>query len=122
MKSANIDFKKNSKEVRNAEIIPIAKSKAVFVKNVRNQPGSKYRPGFWKASMFEVETNCGVYISAVGRPNDQNNPTGEFMPWSKAVGKKVKVYTGYSNAPGWLWIHACEADFLYKQSDQDLSL
>jgi len=95
-------FNSNSEEVRNARLISTPQE--VLIKNVASEHGRKYYTG-WGASMYEIETDVGVYISAQGRPYDQNNIGGGPVVWSDFIGKRVNVVTEPSkSAPVFLWI------------------
>mgnify|MGYP001435946895 CR=1 FL=1 len=94
--------------------VVLAKGKGVFVWDVE---GKKYYD-FWGKDMYEIETNIGVYISAKGRPNDQNNPRsgalnsnliekgGDPVEWEDYIGQKVDVITGpCKQNPNWVWVY-----------------
>ena len=112
-------FTKNSPEVIGAKMIckshfiyndSIPPSEKVLIKNVMIEPGKKYSCR-WGKLMFEIETNIGVFISAEGIRDHQNNLTsartrgGASVNWCDYIGKEVMVVTGPSNAHGWLWIY-----------------
>lgn len=119
-------FDENSEEVKNAKQIcsrqdiyrggPFPVSEEVLIKSVTTQLGNKYSKGIkpnWRAEMFEIETDIGVYITAKGRQKDQNNPTlsngqgGDFADWMEHIGKRVKVITGPCKRPDvkFSWIY-----------------
>jgi hypothetical protein len=112
-------FTKNSPEVIGAKMIcrshfiyndSIPPSEKVLIKNVMIEPGGKYL-SYWKNKMYEIETNIGVFISAKDIKKYQNNLTsartrgGASVDWCEYIGKEVRVVTGLSEAPGWLWIY-----------------
>ena len=71
----------------------------------------------WKLTMYEIETDFGVYISACGAPRSQFNAAINSLPgskyvsglpvnWTNYVEKKIKVLTGPTeNIPVWPWIY-----------------
>ena len=109
----------------------------VYIKNVEITEGIKYTMPFseghyfdqrlnekrfhkvisWRKTMYEIETDFGVFISACGAPSSQYNVTvnslpsseyvsGEPVDWLNYVGKRIKVFTGPTeNIPVWSWIY-----------------
>ena len=118
----------NAKTVSNEKYIysvnPSPQPVQTKVKNVFLIPGKfakKYKSN-WHFSMYEIETDIGVYISSSGfpgNPHHQNNgffsncklyAGGADIDWAHYENKIIDVITGPSGAAPWKWIY-----FIHKQ-------
>ena len=113
----------NAKTVCNEKYIysvnPSPQPVQTRIKNVFLIPGNfakKYKSN-WRFSMFEIETDIGVYISSSGfpgNPHHQNNGIfsngklysgGADVDWAHYENKIIDVVTGPPEANPWKWIY-----------------